>query len=111
VKLKLRAVLSLCFERGVHRAAGVDHQHVPGFEEVAEVSEPGVDHAAVAHVGDQQAYLVALEAPCLGWLARLELLRQVEVERRESLIGGLFYEKGLYTHRSPLLRWSRARAS
>ena len=37
VKLQRRAVLALGVYGGVHSGARVDHQHVPGFEEVPEI--------------------------------------------------------------------------
>src|SRR5918997_2226264 len=65
VKLQRRAIFTLHVERGVHRPAGVDHQHVTGFEEIPYVPERGVDHVVVAPVGDHQAYFVTLEPPGL----------------------------------------------
>ena len=48
--LQRRAVLALGVYGGVHSGARVDHQHVPGFEEVPEIPEPGVNHAVVVPV-------------------------------------------------------------
>ena len=64
VKFERRAVqFAFGVYRGVHGAAGVDDQYVPGFEKVTEIPEPGVDHATIAPVRDHQAHLVALKAP------------------------------------------------
>src|SRR5580704_14141659 len=72
-----RAVRPPAVDGSGERRRGVDHEHIPGGEELPEAGEPGVPQAGVSC--HEQADVVAGQSASLGWLARLKAWRQVEV--------------------------------
>ncbi len=78
--LERSAVGSCSMERRVHRAAGVDHDHVAGFEDFGKIAEDAMLDVMVGVVRHQQSHLVAGQPSGLGRRVGFQLRRQVEVE-------------------------------